>query len=223
MVESRDRKTALVFGATGLTGRALTGLLLDDHRYARVVVFTRRPLRQNHSKLETIVNDLKEPESIAGKIQGNDVFCCLGTTMKKAGSKEAFRTVDLELPVKLAEIAHTNGVGKFLVISSIGADPDSRNFYLKTKGEMEKELEKFNFRQLSIFRPSLLIGKRDEFRLGEAIGKFFYTLFSFLFIGPVKKYKGVNVRKLAKAMVKAANDDSGSRIYLTNEILEMGR
>jgi len=81
MVESRDRKTALVFGATGLTGRALTGLLLDDQRYARVVVFTRRPLRQNHPKLETIVHDLKEPESIAGKRHGNDVFCCLGTTM----------------------------------------------------------------------------------------------------------------------------------------------
>ena len=190
--KSKD-KTALVFGSTGLTGRALTKLLLNDDRYSRVVIFVRKPVQNDHPKLEIIVDDLSDPGKISGKIRGDELFCCLGTTMKKAGSKKAFQHVDLDLPVELARIAHSNEVGKFLVISSIGANPASGNFYLQTKGKMEEGISHYDFRQISIFRPSLLLGKRDEFRLGEEVGKFLFKVLSFLLVGPLKKYKGINV------------------------------
>ncbi len=211
-------KTALVFGFTGLTGGEVTKQLLDDDRYSRVRVFVRRPVNPEHPKLDVVVDDLKEVADIAQKIKGDELYCCLGTTRRKAGSKAAFEFVDMELPVRIAKVAHANGVKKFLVISSIGADPASRNFYLRTKGRMEEQVDRFNFSQLSVFRPSLLLGKRNEVRPGEEAGKLLYRIFRFLFAGPLKKYRGIEAKKLACAMIKVANGEPGKRIFLSDEI-----
>ncbi len=216
-------KTALIFGATGLTGKALVDQILADDRYSTVRIFVRRPVGITHPKLEAVIDDLSDPGKIAGKIKGDELFCCLGTTLKKAGSKEAFTRVDLGLPAALAKIAHRNGVGKFLVISSVGANPRSGNFYLRTKGMMEEQVGQYNFRQLSIFRPSFLIGKRDEFRFGEETGKILFAVLGFLLVGPLKKYRGIKVETVARAMVTVANNIPAKKVYQSHEIARLGK
>lgn len=216
-------KTALVFGFTGLTGGEVTRQLLDDERYNTVRIFVRKPVTFQHPKLDVVIDDLKEVPNIASRLKGDELYCCLGTTRRKAGSREAFEWVDLKLPVSIAGIAQTNGVKKFLVISSIGANPASGNFYLRTKGRMEQQVNQFAFNQISIFRPSLLLGKREEIRFGEEAGKLLYLIFRFLFQGPLKKYRGIEAKKVACAMIKAANSNSGKRIFLSDEIDTMSK
>ena len=198
-------KTALVFGYTGLTGGILTKLLLEDERYSEVKVFTRHDIESEQPKLKVIVNDLDNIDELKEEITGDDLFCCLGTTMKKAGSKAIFEKVDLHLPVDIARIASGNKVNKFLVVSSIGANKKSSNFYLRTKGKMEEAVSSFPFGQLSILRPSMLLGERGEKRMWEEIGKSFMSFFGFLFRGPLKKYRPVHAEKVARAMIHFAN------------------
>ena len=219
--KSKD-KTALVFGYTGLTGKALTNQLLMDDRYSVVKIFVRHPVENLHPKIKIIVDDLTDLARITSEIKGDELYCCLGTTMKKAGSKDAFKRVDYGLPVKLAEIAYSGGVGKFLVISSIGANPGSKNFYLQTKGKMEAEVSLFNFRQLSIFRPSFLMGRREEFRFGEELGKVVSSISSVLLFGPLKKYRGIKASTVARAMIRVANNIPSGRIYQSDEIAKLG-
>ncbi len=221
-MESTKGKTANVFGYTGLTGSKLAHHLLSDLRYSKVRIFVRRPISLNHPSAEIIVNDLSDIRQLSEVITGDEVYCCLGTTSKKAGSKEAFERVDLALPLEIGTIAKENRVDKFLVISSLGANAKSGNFYLKTKGKMEEGLKTLGFRQLSIFRPSLLLGKRSEKRPAEQIGKFLFSALSFLFIGPLKKYKGVHADTVARAMIRVANNVPSNIIYESDKIRELG-
>ncbi len=212
-------KTALVFGATGLVGTELTNQLLTSDNYGSVKIFVRKKTEQDHPKLVQVVNMLENPEEIATEITGDDLFFCLGTTMKKAGSKEAFEWVDLHLPLKIAAIALKNEVRKLIVVSSIGAKPDSRNFYLRTKGKMEQSLLSMNFENICIVRPSILLGQRKERRAGEEFGKVIIRIFSFLFIGPLKKYKGIQAETVSKAMIRLANSVS-KRVILESHKLQ---
>lgn len=221
-IKTKEKK-ALIFGASGLTGSELTDLLLLDERYDQVKTFVRKPSGINHPKLLEIVDDLTNITRIENEISGDDLFCCLGTTMKKAGSKKAFEWVDLELPSLIAATASKNGVNKFLIISSIGANPLSANFYLKTKGAMEERISKYPFHHVHILRPSLLVGKRDEFRFGEEAGKIFMRIISFLLFGSLKKYRAVKSLTLAKAMVKLANSFTDMKIVESDKILDIGR
>ncbi len=216
-------KTALVFGATGLTGRELTIQLLCDDHYEKIITFVRKSSGLIHPKLIEIIDDLSDPERIADQITGDDLFCCLGTTIKKAGSKKAFKWVNLELPVKIAEIASRNEVKKFLVMSSVGAKSSSNNFYLRTKGLMESRILKQHFLQINILRPSILLGNRVEFRFGEEVGKILMHVLSFLFIGPLKKYKGIQVVKVAKAMIRLANSVNRMTVVDSEKIHEIGK
>jgi uncharacterized protein YbjT (DUF2867 family) len=216
-------KTALVFGATGLTGKDLTGLLLDDNRYERVKVFVRRSLLINNSKLIEIISDLKNPDLIAGEIRGDHLFCCLGTTIKKAGSRKNFEWADLELPSLIAGIAEKNGVEKFIVISSIGANSQSSNFYLRTKGKMEERIRGHKFMKTHILRPSMLLGQREEFRFGEEAGKIFMKLFSFMFSGSLAKYKGIRTVNVARAMISVANSDYPDVIIESGKIEQIAQ
>jgi uncharacterized protein YbjT (DUF2867 family) len=146
----------------------------------------------------------------ADDFQGaQDVFCALGTTIRKAGSEQAFQRVDLELPLRAAEQALKAGAEQFIVVSSVGADAASKNFYLRTKGEMERELSRVPFRAIHILRPSLLIGKRAEFRLGEAIGMSIAPVLDLLTFGPLRKYHSMRAEIAGKAMAGAAK--SGKR------------
>lgn len=212
-------KRALLFGATGLIGTYVQQLLLNDPAFIEVRSFVRRSTGVQHPKLKEIITDYNNLESVAPDISGGDVaFCCVGTTIKKAGSQAAFEKVDLDIPLNSAAIAKSNGVAHYLVISSLGADASSGNFYLRTKGKMEEELRALGFQNLSILRPSLLTGDRKEFRLGELIGKYAMMLLNPILIGSWRKYRSISAKDVAKAMVRIAKEKSGTEVYESDRL-----
>ena len=214
-------KTALVIGATGLVGEETLKQLLNSAQYSKVIGLTRRPLDIKHAKLENPVVDFDKPGQYSS-IKADDVYCAMGTTIGKAGSQAAFRRVDFEIPLLVAKLALDNGAAKFILVSSMGADAKSMVFYSRTKGELEQALAQLKYKAVLIFRPSILLGNRKEYRAGEAIGRFAAEKLSFLFAGPLAKYKGTPVDLLAKAMIKEAGENvSGVRIIENNEIFEI--
>ncbi len=213
-----QKKTAVIFGATGLTGSLVLKKLIQDERYQKIRMFTRTLPEVKSDKLEMIITDLEDLEQHSEKITGDDVFCCLGTTIKKAGSKENFRKVDLEWPALIAKTASKNGIPNFLMISSIGADPESSNFYLRTKGEAENAVRQHKFNKIVILRPSMLLGKRNEFRFFEEMGKLVMVPLKFVFRGKLKKYRPIDAEKVARAMVKFANITTSKNVFESHEI-----
>lgn len=209
MQVTKAGKRALVVGATGLTGGHLLRILLHDANYERVNIFVRRKMPVEHAKLQQTIVVFDNLQAYQSHFDVDEIFCCLGTTIKKAGSKENFRKVDYTYPVELAEIAKANGVQKYLVISSLGADADARNFYLQTKGALEEKLKGFDFEQLIIVRPSLLLGKRQEFRFLERLAMISMRVFGFLLVGSLKKYRAIEAEKVAWGMVYLAGHASG--------------
>jgi uncharacterized protein YbjT (DUF2867 family) len=215
-------KTALMIGSTGLIGSHLLELLLDSNNYEKVITFVKRDTGIKHPKLIQHIIDFDKPETYKDFITGDDFFCTIGTTIKKAGSKESFRKVDFEYPRQFASFAIQNKVKQFLIISSLGADANSGNFYLKTKGEIEAFLRDSGFESVSVLQPSLLLGNRTEFRLGEKIGAFFMKAFSFIFLGKLKKYKPIESNAVAKALLKVAQkNDKGFKKYESDTIQQI--
>jgi len=215
-------KTALIIGSSGLIGSQLLELLLESNAYIKVITFVKRDSGIQHSKLEQHIIDFDQPETYKELVVGDDFFCTIGTTIKNAGSQEAFRKVDFEYPKEFAAIALKSKIKQFLIISSLGADANSGNFYLKTKGEIQDFLRECNFESVTVLQPSLLLGNRKEFRLGEKIGSFFMKLFSFLLIGNLKKYKPIQSEAVAKAMFSIAQKNyKGFHIIESNEIQEI--
>lgn len=208
-------KTSVAIGSTGLVGSKIIELLANDSQYSQVYSIARQQQTHWPEKVTFIPFD-------AGNYPINQAidtaFCCLGTTMKKAGSKDAFRKVDLDMVVDFAQKAKAAGIERFALVSSVGADPESKNFYLKTKGQAEEELKKIGFKRLVIVRPSLLLGKRNERRIAEDIGKALYHIFSFLFIGPLSKYKGIKDQDVAKAMIALVEQGQGTVIVESNTL-----
>lgn len=216
-------KTALIIGSTGLIGSQLLNFLLDSNDYLKVITFVKRDTGIKHPKLTQHVIDFDKPETYKDLVVGDDFFCTIGTTIKKAGSKEAFRKVDFEYPRQFAAFALQNKVKQFLIISSLGADAKSGNFYLKTKGEIQDFLKDCNFESVAVLQPSLLLGNRTEFRLGEKVGAFFMKSLSFLFLGNLKKYKPIAGKTVAKALLKIAQtNNKGFKIYESDTIQEIG-
>lgn len=202
---SQSGKTAIIVGATGMVGTYILHHLAFDNLYARIVILSRGPLNAVHYKIQhEVVNfDRLDP----ALVKGHDLYCALGTTRRKAGSKEAQYKMDCTYPYEIAKAAKANGVEKFMLVSSLGADPQSSNFYLRTKGELEEKLKALQFDNLVIARPSILIGKRKEFRLGEKIGIWFsYLIWPFLF-GSWRKYRFVHARRVAASLVITASYD----------------
>lgn len=208
-------RNAVIFGTTGLIGNHLSQLLSKNSEYEKVYAFARNKPDLLPSNIEYFALDpslIKIPEAI------DDVFVCLGTTMKKAGSKDAFRKVDYDLVVGIAKQAKNSSVKHFIVVSSLGADPSSNNFYLKTKGEMEEAVKQLDFEYCGFLRPSLLLGNRKEFRFGEKIAILFFKIFSFIFVGPLKKYKGIKAEDVAKGMIMLAKSGIGKVTVESNII-----
>ena len=215
-------KSALVLGSSGLEGSHLLKYLLEDPEYSRVVALVRNRLFLEHPKLEQLVIDFEELENYREYFILDQVFCCLGTTMKKAGTKEAFIKVDLEYPVESARIAKKSGVKKFLIISALGANEKSAVFYNRVKGQVECGIKKLGLDSLDIFRPSLLLGTRRDFRPAEKAAAILSRLLSFSFVGPLKKYRPVEAKAVAFAMYSSAiKGTAGINIYESDKISEI--
>jgi uncharacterized protein YbjT (DUF2867 family) len=218
-------RIALVLGATGLVGKAVTDELLHREGWDEVRVLVRRPLERKHPKLKQTIVDWEQLSRNQEQFQGvHAVFCCLGTTIKKAGSQSSFERVDLQYPLDAAAIAKKQGVKQFLAVSSIGASAKSRNFYSRTKGRVEEGLSAAGFQGVHLFRPSLLLGHREEFRLGERIASRLMTLLDFAMVGKAAKYRAIPAEKVAKAMVNIALANTrGVHIYPNDVIHVIGK
>jgi uncharacterized protein YbjT (DUF2867 family) len=209
-------RIALIAGSTGLVGSQLLHLLLASDRYTLVKALTRKPLDIQHSKLIQIITDYRNLRSLEEELIADDVFCCLGTTMAKAGSKDKFKEVDYVFPLLLAEMAVKNRASQFMSVSALGADAGSSIYYNKVKGELEDALTKLPIPAIHIFRPSLLLGDRGEKRAGEDLAKAFYKIFWFLI---PDKYKAIESAKIAKAMLHyASKDQRGIFVHESREM-----
>jgi uncharacterized protein YbjT (DUF2867 family) len=199
-------RTALVAGATGLIGNHVLQFLLADDAWARVVTVGRRITPHKHPKLEQRVLDLGELETVRDLPHSEDVFCCLGTTIKQAGSQPAFRQVDHAFVVGLGRAGLRAGATQFLLVSAIGADPASRVFYSRVKGETETAIGRLHYHSTQIFRPSLLLGERHQFRVGERIATRMAPVLSGLLIGRWRRYRPIRAETVARAMVTIAKE-----------------
>lgn len=204
-------RTALIAGATGLVGGHLLDILMDDPSYSMVKVLTRRSIGGDDGKLkEIIVEDFDQLESFVSELKSDDYFCCLGTTMKKAGSKEAFKKVDYEYPATLAAIARENGADSFSLVSAMGANSKSLIFYNRVKGEAEDAIKAMKLKKAFIFRPSFIEGERNEERTGEKVALWVADRLDFIFTGPLKKYGAIHAHEIAEAMVRTAKSEKES-------------
>lgn len=216
-----SEKTAAIIGATGLIGNYLLGLLLKDDYFSTVRIIVRRPYPKNDPKIEVKLVDFNDAESLKLALEETGIiFCCVGTTQKKVkGNKDLYRKVDFDIPVKAARFGKEAGCEKFIIVSSAGASSKSSNFYLKLKGEVEDTLKSIGLTSLHIMRPSMLLGERKEFRLGEKIAKAIMIPVSFLL---PTKYRPIHGTKVAKAMATVAKQDKeGVFVYKNSEIKKL--
>lgn len=215
-------KTALVVGATGLIGSTLVEYLLNENYYRKVIVLTRRTLSIQHPKLDILVVDFDNLQNVVIPEPVDDAYCCLGTTIKKAGSQEAFRKVDYQYPLETAKLVQKLGATQYLIVTALGANKKSWFFYNRVKGEAEEALWKLNFKAIHIFRPSLLLGERQEQRMGEKIGAFIMKLICPLLIFWLRKYRPIEGITVATAMYKIAQENlKGYRIYESDKIKQI--
>lgn len=201
-------KTALLVGATGLVGGHVLEQLLEDTYFDKVIVLTRKTLGSNHPKLKEVIVNFDQLENYKSDIKADIVFCCLGTTIKTAGSQEAFKKVDYEYPLRVAEIAKQNDTSSFLIITALGSAKSSIIFYNRVKGEVEEAIGKLNFDAFHILQPSLIIGDRKESRTGEGLAQKLSPVYDTLMFGPLTKYKSIKAEQIAKAMIHYSKQET---------------
>ena len=216
-------KVALIAGASGLVGGHCLHLLLQSPRYKKVISVGRKTLPLQHPKLEQLVVDFHNLEKHRHSLVADDVYCALGTTIKKAGSKESFRTVDFTYVVSLAKITAANFATQFLVVSALGADANARVFYNRVKGEMEETVKALPFTSVHIFQPSLLLGDRQKKRFGEEVAAKAMKVLQFLMVGPLRPYRAIPAQTVAKAMLEAAKQDGGGVLVHPSEQMQQYR
>jgi len=217
-MENQDLTPYLVAGASGMVGRALVRRMLADPKGPRVVAVGRRPLGIADGRLAEVRVDLSRPGDVALP-RARTALCALGTTMAKAGSEEAFRAVDVGAVVAFARLARRAGATRFLLVSALGADPGSRVFYNRVKGEAEEALKAVGFEGLALFRPSLLVGEREEIRPAERVAIVASGLFSWAMAGPLARWRPVPAEAVAAAMLAVAGGAlEGTRVVENDEI-----
>jgi uncharacterized protein YbjT (DUF2867 family) len=199
-------KTAIILGATGLTGGVLLRKLLEDDRYGNIILFSRSPANVNHAKIEEHIIDLFKLEEHAEKFKADEVYCCIGTTKSKTPDNETYKKIDHGIPVIAAKLCEKNNIPCYLVVSAMGADAKSKIFYNRVKGKMEKDVLEFDIKKTYIFRPSLIAGDREEKRTGEKIAKYAMSFFKPLMIGFLEKYRSISPQEIATAMIFVANN-----------------
>ena len=210
------KKTAIILGATGLTGNSLLQKLIEDERYDQIKLFSRSKIEGLPNKVTQYIGDLLQLDQFKADFTADEVYCCIGTTAKKTPNKELYKQIDYGIPVATAKLCKENGIPTLLVISAMGANKNSNVFYNKTKGEMEREVLKQNLKNTVILRPSLIGGDRSERRLLEKIGLTIFKVIQPLLIGSLKKYQIINAESIAQAMLNLANNTSNADVIMTS-------
>ena len=211
-------KTAIIFGSSGLIGNELFKTILLNNAYSKIKIFVRKIPEVNNPKVEIKKTDFKNLEKYKDKIKGDDCYFCIGTTKKDTPDKSEYRRIEYNLPINIAIIAKENSVNSFFYVSSIGANPKASSGYLKNKGQVEEELKNLNFSKLAIIRPSLLIGNRKTFRLGEVIFTPVMNTLTLFAFGSLKKYKPREIENVVKAMLNISLNTSNKMVYESNEL-----
>ena len=216
-------KTAIVLGATGLTGGLLLDKLIKDDNYKAIKVFTRRPTGNKSPKVKEFVIDLLLLNKFATDFIADEVFCCIGTTAKKTKDKVVYRSIDYGIPITAAKLAKRNGIEVFTVISAMGANVESNVFYNKTKGEMEALVLEQKIKYTYILRPSLIKGNRLESRFGEDVGNFIANFINPFLIGSLRKYRSIRADTIAIAMKNIVRLKPEKSVILSNKIKKFSK
>ena len=206
-------KTAIIFGSSGLIGNELFKTILLNGFYDKIKIFVRTIPEVNNPKVEIIKTDFTNLEQYKDKIKGDECFFCIGTTKKDTPDKDQYRRIEYNIPIDVAKIAKLNSINSFFYVSSIGANPNASSNYLKNKGQVEEELKNLNFNKLSIIRPSLLVGNRKSFRLGEVIFTPIMNTLSIFAFGGLKKYKPIKIENVVKAMLYISKNNLKETIF----------
>ena len=214
-------KTAIILGATGLTGSLILQLLLKDNRYKKIKLFSRSASGVVHPKIVEYLGDIIHLETFKNDFIADEVFCCIGTTKSKTPDKELYKKIDFGIPTKAAKLCKENGISTLVIISALGANSKSNIFYSRTKGEMEDGVIQLQIPKTHILQPSLIGGKREDKRIGEWIFKQLMKVANLVMAGPLKKYKSIDPKYIAKAMVWLANNDFSNKRIQSHNIREL--
>lgn len=217
-------KTALLFGATGFIGSHLLPDLLNSPDYARVIAVARKPLAVSHPKLMVLTGDLASLPALKPQLVGDEVFIALGTTRKRTPDLAAYYKIDHDYPLRAAEIAKANGARSVFLVTAVGANAASSVFYVRTKGEVERDILALDFDHTHIFRPSQILGERDEDRPRERLIIAIWNVINPLLVGPASQYRGLTGNEIAHAIAKAARHQTEKvRIYHWKEMTALLR
>jgi uncharacterized protein YbjT (DUF2867 family) len=219
----KNKKTAIILGATGLTGRLLLNRLVADDSYSTIKLFSRRTCGIDSPRIQEFIGDVLQLESYKDDFTADEVFCCVGTTSSKTRDRNIYRAIDFGIPSTAARLARENNIPTFLVMSSLGANAGSRIFYSRTKGEMEQAVLDQKIPNTYILRPSLILGEREERRIGESAGAVLLKIVSFFLVGRWKKYRAIEASCIAAAMIQLARSTPPVQIVDSEMLQELGR
>lgn len=214
------KKTAIILGASGLTGSILLQKLIEDDRYEHIKLFSRSKIDGLPKKVTQFIGDLLKLEQFKTDFTADEVYCCIGTTLKKTPNKTVYKQIDYGIPVTAAKMSKDHNIASFLVISAMGANIKSKVFYNKTKGEMEHDVLQQHIKNTYVLRPSLIGGKRNERRILEKIGLVVFKIIQPLFIGKLKRYKIINAETIAQAMLNLANNTNTTEVIITSDTIK---
>lgn len=218
---SEKKKTAIILGSTGLTGNLLLKRLLKDRQYEKIILFSRKGTSVQDPKIEEHLIDLFELSAHSEQFHGDVVFCCVGSTKRKTPNKKTYKQVDYGIPVTAAKLCKENGIETFEVISALGANANSKFFYNRIKGEMERDILQEKIPNTYIFRPSLIGGEREEKRQFEFLWKQVMKTTNFLMFGPMKKFRSIHPETIVKAMMYVAENGHHSTVIKSDAIVEI--
>jgi uncharacterized protein YbjT (DUF2867 family) len=213
-------KTAIIFGSSGFVGSHLLSELLNSPDYGHVTAAARKSLNITHPKLKTLISDYNSLPSVKSELAADEVFITLGTTRANSPEKSDYYQVDHDYPVLAARLAKENGAKSVFLVTAVGANPNSKFFYVRTKGETERDVIALNFEHTHIFRPSMILGNRKEKRSQlEAVLMGFWSALNLLLMWKADKYKGITAEDIAKAMIKSAKNQTDKlKIYHWREM-----
>jgi uncharacterized protein YbjT (DUF2867 family) len=221
-MKTMNQKTAIILGATGLTGRLLLRKLIADDSYTSIKLFSRKSSGNTAPKIKEFVGDILQLEHFKNDFTADEVFCCIGTTSAKTKDRAVYKAIDFGIPFAAAKLAKENDIPTYLVVSAMGANSKSKIFYNRTKGEMEQAVLSQKIPNTYILRPSLILGERNEKRPGESLGAVMLKLTNVFLIGRLKKYRAIEADCIAEAMINLAKSNHHQPIVESDIIQKLG-